>query len=59
MELQCLVLLILSAQGRIASVSTSRLKVLNLENVRVSWKVFHGSELVLNLYSKLVLRLPG
>ncbi|NXW62124.1 BPIB4 protein, partial [Eurystomus gularis] len=35
------------------------LKVLNLENVRVSWKVLRGSELVLNLYSKLVLRLPG
>ncbi|NXM69660.1 BPIB4 protein, partial [Serilophus lunatus] len=35
------------------------LKVLNLENARVSWKVLHGTELVLNLYSKLVLRLPG
>ncbi|XP_041252045.1 BPI fold-containing family B member 4-like [Onychostruthus taczanowskii] len=35
------------------------LKVLNLENARVSWKVFRGSELVLNLYSKLVLRFPG
>ncbi|NWU77710.1 BPIB4 protein, partial [Onychorhynchus coronatus] len=35
------------------------LKVLNLENARVSWKVLHGSELVLNLYSKLVLRFPG
>ncbi|XP_050763578.1 BPI fold-containing family B member 4-like [Gymnogyps californianus] len=35
------------------------LKVLNLENVRVSWQVLRGSELVLNLYSKLVLRLPG
>ena len=39
--------------------STPRLKVLNLENVRVSWQVLRGSELVLNLYSKLVLRLPG
>ncbi|XP_061217260.1 uncharacterized protein LOC133216515 [Neopsephotus bourkii] len=37
----------------------SWLKVLNLENVRVSWRVLHGSEFVLNLYSKLVLRLPG
>uniref|UniRef100_A0A672TX21 Lipid-binding serum glycoprotein N-terminal domain-containing protein n=1 Tax=Strigops habroptila TaxID=2489341 RepID=A0A672TX21_STRHB len=37
----------------------SWLKVLNLENVRVSCKVVHGSEFVLNLYSKLVLRLPG
>ncbi|NXO00448.1 BPIB4 protein, partial [Rhinopomastus cyanomelas] len=37
----------------------SWLKVLNLENVRVSWKVLRGGELVLNLYSKLVLRLPG
>ncbi|NXY81990.1 BPIB4 protein, partial [Alcedo cyanopectus] len=35
------------------------LKVLNLENVRVSWQVLHGNELVLNMYSKLVLRLPG
>ncbi|NWW07694.1 BPIB4 protein, partial [Oreocharis arfaki] len=35
------------------------LKVLNLENARVSWKVLHGTELVLNLYSKLVLRFPG
>ncbi|XP_039575215.1 BPI fold-containing family B member 4-like [Passer montanus] len=35
------------------------LKVLNLENVRVSWKVLRGTELVLNLYSKLVLRFPG
>ncbi|CAN8191166.1 unnamed protein product [Coccothraustes coccothraustes] len=35
------------------------LKVLNLENARVSWKVLRGSELVLNLYSKLVLRFPG
>ncbi|NXS64020.1 BPIB4 protein, partial [Brachypteracias leptosomus] len=37
----------------------SWLKVLNLENVRVSWKVLRGSELVLSLYSKLVVRLPG
>ncbi|NXW05380.1 BPIB4 protein, partial [Fregetta grallaria] len=35
------------------------LKVLNLESGRVSWKVLRGGELVLNLYSKLVLRLPG
>ncbi|XP_064247816.1 BPI fold-containing family B member 4-like [Passer domesticus] len=35
------------------------LKVLNLENARVSWKVLRGTELVLNLYSKLVLRFPG
>ncbi|KAM6243348.1 uncharacterized protein M6G45_011558 [Spheniscus humboldti] len=35
------------------------LKVLNLENIRVSWKVLRGGELVLNLYSRLVLRLPG
>uniref|UniRef100_A0A8C3U1J6 Lipid-binding serum glycoprotein N-terminal domain-containing protein n=1 Tax=Catharus ustulatus TaxID=91951 RepID=A0A8C3U1J6_CATUS len=35
------------------------LKVLNLENARVSWKVVRGTELVLNLYSKLVLRFPG
>ncbi|KAM6053725.1 uncharacterized protein VSU04_011180 [Chlamydotis macqueenii] len=35
------------------------LKALNLENIRVSWKVLRGGELVLNLYSKLVLRLPG
>ncbi|XP_053937825.1 uncharacterized protein LOC128853853 [Cuculus canorus] len=35
------------------------LKVLNLENIRVSWKIIRGGELVLNLYSKLVLRLPG
>ncbi|NXJ71462.1 BPIB4 protein, partial [Rostratula benghalensis] len=41
------------------STPVSWLKVLNLENVRVSWKVLHGSEIVLNLYSKLVLRLPG
>ncbi|XP_057280733.1 uncharacterized protein LOC130607555 [Pezoporus wallicus] len=37
----------------------SWLKVLNLENVRVSCRVVHGSEFVLSLYSKLVLRLPG
>ncbi|KAM9527976.1 uncharacterized protein ACIB01_014727 isoform 3-T3 [Guaruba guarouba] len=37
----------------------SWLNVLNLENVRVSCRVIHGSEFVLNLYSKLVLRLPG
>ncbi|NXF61205.1 BPIB4 protein, partial [Ciccaba nigrolineata] len=35
------------------------LKALNLENIRVSWKVLRGSEIVLNLYSKLVFRLPG
>ncbi|XP_068768931.1 BPI fold-containing family B member 4-like isoform X2 [Struthio camelus] len=35
------------------------LKVLNLEDIRASWKVLHGSELVLNLYSKLTLNLPG
>ncbi|XP_052640184.1 BPI fold-containing family B member 4-like [Harpia harpyja] len=35
------------------------LKVLNFENIRVSWKVLRGGELVLNLYSKLMLRLPG
>ncbi|XP_049672827.1 BPI fold-containing family B member 4-like [Accipiter gentilis] len=35
------------------------LKVLNFENIRVSWKVLPGGELVLNLYSKLMLRLPG
>ncbi|OWK56624.1 BPI fold-containing family B member 4 [Lonchura striata] len=35
------------------------LKVLNLESARVSWKVLRGSELVLNLYSKLVLHFPG
>ncbi|NXG01451.1 BPIB4 protein, partial [Sakesphorus luctuosus] len=35
------------------------LKVLNLENARVSWKVLRGTEIVLNLYSKLVFRLPG
>ncbi|XP_074409802.1 uncharacterized protein LOC102067329 [Zonotrichia albicollis] len=35
------------------------LKVLNLESARVSWKVLRGTELVLNLYSKLVLRFPG
>ncbi|NWS12354.1 BPIB4 protein, partial [Pachyramphus minor] len=45
--------------GGLDSVSTPRLKVLNLENARVSWKVLHGTELVLNLYSKLVLRFPG
>ncbi|RMB95718.1 hypothetical protein DUI87_27831 [Hirundo rustica rustica] len=45
--------------GGFALVSTLRLKVLNLENARVSWKVLRGSELVLNLYSKLVLRFPG
>ncbi|XP_065547938.1 collagen alpha-5(IV) chain-like isoform X2 [Lathamus discolor] len=37
----------------------SWLNVLNLENVRVSCRVVRGSEFVLNLYSKLVLRLPG
>ncbi|XP_071671611.1 uncharacterized protein [Patagioenas fasciata] len=35
------------------------LKALNLENVRVSWQILSGRELVLKLYSKLVLRLPG
>ncbi|NXV82735.1 BPIB4 protein, partial [Atlantisia rogersi] len=35
------------------------LKVVNLQNIRVSWKVFHGSELVLNLYSKVAFCLPG
>ncbi|XP_054701935.1 BPI fold-containing family B member 4-like [Grus americana] len=35
------------------------LSVLNLENVRVSWKVLRGGELVLNLYSKLAVCLPG
>ncbi|NXK48539.1 BPIB4 protein, partial [Chauna torquata] len=35
------------------------LKMLNLEKARVSWKVLPGSELVLNLYSKLTLSLPG
>ncbi|XP_064377799.1 BPI fold-containing family B member 4-like isoform X2 [Dromaius novaehollandiae] len=35
------------------------LKVLNLENIRASWKVVPGGELVLNLYSKLTLSLPG
>ncbi|NXL37863.1 BPIB4 protein, partial [Glaucidium brasilianum] len=35
------------------------LKALNLENIRVSWKVLRGGELVLNLYSKLVFHLPG
>ncbi|NXA03611.1 BPIB4 protein, partial [Sapayoa aenigma] len=37
----------------------SWLKLLNLENARVSWKVLRGTELVLNLYSKLVIHLPG
>ncbi|XP_072206528.1 BPI fold-containing family B member 4-like [Excalfactoria chinensis] len=35
------------------------LKVLNLERARVSWKVLPGGELVLNLYSRLKLSLPG
>lgn len=59
MGLQDLLLLILTSQGGFASVSPPRLKVLNLENARVSWKVVRGTELVLNLYSKLVLRFPG
>ncbi|NXT74457.1 BPIB4 protein, partial [Zapornia atra] len=41
------------------SMSIPRLKVVNLQNVRVSWKVFHGSEIVLNLYSKVAFCLPG
>ncbi|XP_071616395.1 BPI fold-containing family B member 4-like [Heliangelus exortis] len=35
------------------------LKVLNIENLQMSWKILHGGELVLNLYSKLVLQFPG
>ncbi|NXL89813.1 BPIB4 protein, partial [Alectura lathami] len=35
------------------------LKMLNLEKARASWKVLPGGELVLNLYSKLTLNLPG
>lgn len=35
------------------------LKVLNLERACVSWKVLPGGELVLNLYSRLKLSLPG
>lgn len=59
MGLQDLLLLILPSQGGFVSVSTPRLKVLNLENARVSWKLVRGTELVLNLYSKLVFRFPG
>ncbi|KAK2520773.1 hypothetical protein Q9233_011409, partial [Columba guinea] len=47
------------SDGDFASASTPRLKALNLENVRVSWQILSGRELVLKLYSKLVLRLPG
>lgn len=46
-------------KGGFALVSTPRLKVLNLEKARVMWKLLRGGKLVLNLYSKLVLRLPG
>ncbi|NXA56217.1 BPIB4 protein, partial [Nothocercus julius] len=35
------------------------LKVLNLETIRASWKVVPGGELLLNLYSKMTLNLPG
>ncbi|KAM6378674.1 uncharacterized protein J5M81_011273 [Pluvialis apricaria] len=50
---------LLGEGGSLKSTRFAWLKVLNLENIRVSWRVLHGSELVLNLYSKLVLRFPG
>ncbi|XP_061864829.1 BPI fold-containing family B member 4-like isoform X2 [Colius striatus] len=48
-----------SLLGWVSCGVTPRLKALNLENARVSWKILPGGELVLNLYSRLVLRLPG
>lgn len=59
MGLQGPLLLVLPPQGGFALLSTPRLNVLNLENIRVSWQLLRGGELVLNLYSKVVLRFPG